>query len=190
MKKIIEVLKKYKIYIICFSLILLSIISIIVQNIDRKNTIKVNGVNIQQSPDKIGVYVTGEVKNSGVYYVSPNSRVSDAIDIAGGITEKADINNLNLSKKLVDSDKIVVPVKQEKYELETQEQTQNTSDLVNINDANEEELMTLKGIGQATAKKIIEYRKNNTFEKIEDIMNVSGIGESKFNAIKDYICVK
>ena len=65
----------------------------------------------------------------------------------------------------------------------------NSSEKININTASKDMLQNLDGIGEKTAEKIIEYRKNNKFQKIEDIMEVSGIGEAKFEAIKDYICV-
>ena len=65
----------------------------------------------------------------------------------------------------------------------------STTNKININKANKSELMTLNGIGESTANKIIEYRKNNMFDSIEDIKNVSGIGDSKFEKIKNYICV-
>ena len=120
-----------------------------------------------------------------MYYIKENSRLSHLLDICGGILENADINKLNLAQKLVDSDKITVPTKQEKEENEDE----NEDKKININTASKEELMTLDGIGESTASKIIEYRKTSEFIEIEDIMNVSGIGEAKFNNIKDNITV-
>ena len=99
----------------------------------------------------------------------------------------ADITELNLAEKLNDSDKIDVP---KKIIEEKSEESDTDNNLININKATKEELKTLDGIGDTLADNIIEYRKNNKFESIEDILNVNGIGESKYNAIKEYICVK
>lgn len=184
MEKIRNKILKYKTYIICLIIIILSIISIIFQNIDRKNLEKVNKEESTKDGE-IAVYITGAVKNPGVYYIKENSRLSHLLDICGGILENADINKLNLAQRLVDSDKITVPVKQEKEEINFE----NEEKKVNINTASKEELMTLDGIGESSALKIIDYRQKQEFLEIEDIMNVSGIGEAKFNNIKDNITV-
>lgn len=186
---------KYKMYIFYLVVVILSIISIVMQSVDRKNTLQVNSTNVKGKDEKIAVYITGAVKNPGVYYLEENSRLSNLLDICGGIEENADIEQINLAKKLVDSDKINIPVKQEKSEEEISEsdelkETQreySSKEKVNINKASKEELMSLKGIGESTANKIIEYRKTQKFLEIEDIMNVSGIGNSKFEKIKDNI---
>lgn len=95
----------------------------------------------------------------------------------------ADLERLNLAKVLVDEEKIVVP---KKVILEETKEEENS--VVNINTADVEKLSTLTGIGKSTAEKIIKYREENGyFNSIEDIMNVSGIGENKFNSIKDDI---
>ncbi|MDD3303447.1 MAG: helix-hairpin-helix domain-containing protein [Clostridia bacterium] len=184
MKKIKEIISKYKLYIVCIIVIILSIVSIILQNVDRKNLEKVNSKEYTRN-GQIAVYITGAVKNPGVYYIEENSRLNHLLDICGGILENADINKLNLAQRLVDSDKIIVPIKQEDGEEESEEENEK----VNINTAPKEELMTLNGIGEGTASKIMEYRKNQEFLEIEDIMNISGIGENKFNDIKDSITV-
>lgn len=206
MDKFKQKIVKYKKYIICFMLIILSIISVLIQKNDRKQALSINNQKVSKKENKIGVYVTGEIKKPGVYYLDIDSRIDAAIDIAGGITENADISKINLSKKLVDSDKIVIPKKttssdtqgsetdveenvEENEDNTGEETTVNSTDKININEASKEQLMELKGIGDATAEKIIEYRQNNKFEKIEDIMNVKGIGQSKFSAIKANICV-
>lgn len=191
MEKIKKFVLKYKGYIICFCILVISIISIVVQDIDRKEEIKINETEIKNKEGKIGVYITGAVKNPGVYYLDSGARIYNLLDICGGINDNADIDKLNLAQKLNDSDKIDVPIKkEEKVENEDVEIAEEENDLVDINNASSEELQTLNGIGEATAKKIIDYRQENEFEQIEDIMNVPGIGESKFNNIKDYICVK
>lgn len=198
MKGIKNIILKYKTYIICILIILLSVISIIIQDIDRKNTLKVNNLEMKNTNDKIAVYISGAVKSPGVYYLNKDSRVFNLLDICGGIAEDADISKLNLAQKLVDEDKIEVPVKikqeennSEETNIDDEDIEDGNNELVNINTASETELTTLNGIGQATAKKIVDYRqKNGRFDTIEDIMEVPGIGESKFNNIKDNICVK
>lgn len=188
MKKIKKFVLKYKGYIICVCIVVVSIISIVIQDIDRKEEIKINEQEINNEEGKIGVYITGAVKNPGVYYLESGSRIYNLLDICGGINYNADLDKLNLAQKLNDSDKIDVPIKKEQSEEDEVYEEEN--ELVDINNASSEELQRLNGIGEATAKKIIDYREENEFEQIEDIMNVPGIGESKFNNIKDYICVK
>lgn len=186
--KIIKFVKKYKTYILCITIIILSIISVIIQYIDKNNKINVNSITSEEKEEKIAVYINGAVKNPGVYYLETNARLYELLDICGGITENADINNINLAKKLVDSDMITITEKQDEienidYELE------ESSDKVNINTASKSELMSLNGIGEQTANNIINYRETIKFNDIEDLMNVNGIGISKYENIKDYICV-
>lgn len=190
MEKIIKFIQKNKGYIICFLIIFFSAISIVFQDLDRKNTMKINNQEISEDTSKIGVYVTGAVKNPGVYYLDKNSRIYQLLDICGGVQENADISKINLALKLNDSDKIDIPIKKEDInESDEFKETIEENNKININEAGVEELKTLSGIGESTAKKIIDYRSKNKFESIEDIMNVPGIGESKFNNIKDDICV-
>lgn len=195
-----NVILKYKLFIICLIIIILSIVSIYIQKNDRKDILKINGNSISNQDGKIGVYITGEIKTPGVYYLKEGSRLDSLIDIAGGFTENADISKINLSKKLIDSDKISVPKKtgsntndesSEESSKKVSDETQNNNqkDKININTATKEELMELSGVGQSTAQKIIDYRNDKKFEKIEDIMNVKGIGQSKYDSIKDSICV-
>ena len=100
---------------------------------------------------------------------------------------------INPAQKLNDSDKIIIPKKEENLNTQSIEDNNesdiNVQEKININTATKDELTSLNGIGEATANKIINYRNKNKFKEIEDIMNVPGIGEAKFNNIKDYICV-
>ena len=128
-----------------------------------------------------------------------SARLYNLLDVCGGILEDADIEKLNLAKKLVDSEKIVITKKLEKQNIEEIEEKIDESEgtyyidedaeKININNASKEELMSLNGIGESTANKIIEYRKKNSFVDIEDIMNVDGIGKSKYENIKNHICI-
>ena len=163
--------------------------------------------------EKIIIYITGAVKKEGVYELEEGSRISDAIEQAEGLKEEADTSNINLAYKLEDGMKIKIPTQKENKNtniennkekfitqnsgLET-EQIQTKSQInekkqekININKANQEELETLSGIGPSIANKIIQYRKDNgNFKSIEDIKNVSGIGENKYNEIKNSITIK
>ena len=198
MLKIKNFILKYKFHIILVIIFITSGISIYIQDKDRKETLTINSSDISNKEGKIGVYISGEIKKEGVYYLDKDARVANLIDIAGGLTEKADISKINPAQKLNDSDKIIVPEKKDMGESSTidegfnDESSQNESsinDKININTATKDELTTLNGIGEATANKIINYRKNNPFKEIEDIMNVPGIGEAKFNNIKEDICI-
>jgi len=186
MKKIKEIIKKYKGYLICILIICLSSLSIFIQNIE-KNDQKTNKTSNEKTA--IAVYITGEIKFGGVYYLKQGSRLNELIDIAGGLTDEADIDSLNFALLLKDSDKIIIAKKQENNDNYEYNEKERPSSKININTASKNELMTLSGIGSSYADKIINYREKTKFQKIEDIMNVTGIGESKFNKIKDSITV-
>lgn len=194
MDKIIKFINKNKIYIACLVIVLISGISIYIQKKDRENSININKQAISSKTGKIAVYITGAVKNPGVYYLEENSRMNALLDVCGGVLTNADINKLNLAQKLIDSDKITVPIKVEESENSLAEDVlsndNENSEKININTANKNELMELNGVGESTANKIIEYRKTTAFIEIEDIMNVPGIGESKFENMKNSICTE
>lgn len=148
------------------------------------------------------VYVCGNVVNPDVYVLTTEDHINRAIDLAGGFSEDADRNAINLAAKVSDGMKIYVPKIGEDYknttiledDLNSQNnkmtETDNKNGYVNINTASKEELMTLPGIGEGKANKIIEYRENNgPFRQILDICNVSGIKEGAFNKIKERITV-
>lgn len=161
--------------------------------------------NIATSEGKIVVHITGEVKNTGILILPEGARIADAINSAGGETEEADLDEVNLAYVLQDGQKIYIPNKQDKKSTESKEYItsesgnnviieDNTSvgvnKKVNINTATLDELETLPGIGEAIASKIIEYREQNgKFGRIEDLQNVKGIGEAKFAEIKELIAV-
>lgn len=143
------------------------------------------------------VYITGEIKNSGVYTINEGDRLDDLIKKAGGLTEEANTKDINLAMKLEDQMKIYIANKNETIDpkingsdsVVTLLNSNTTSDLVNINKASKEELMSLPNIGEKRADAIIDYRSQNKFENIEDIKNVTGIGEKFFQAMKDLITV-
>lgn len=131
--------------------------------------------------------IDGAVNNPGVYEFPEGARVSDAITIAGGLTDNADTSSINRARKLIDEDKIYIPEIGEEITIETVNTINNEK--ININTASKEQLMSLKGIGPAYSQNIIDYRKINKFDNIEEIKQVSGIGEKTFEKIKDYITV-
>ena len=154
-----------------------------------------------ENSEKSGVYVyiCGEVAASGVYELSEDSRIYEAVDAAGGFTENAARESVNLASKVSDGMQITIYNKEEAASLpagsgsavgNTGQGGTSGSGLVNLNTATKEELMTLKGIGEAKAEDIIRYReKSGGFKKIEDIMKISGIKEAGFQKIKDNITV-
>lgn len=173
------------------------------ENIETENQEAVGGEGADYEEDKemITVHITGEVNYSGVVILKAGDRVVDAIEAAGGETAEADLNKLNLAYILNDGEKIYIPNKNQTSENEEYitsgigEGTTNTNNgatsKININSATAEELTQLPGVGEATANKIISYRQENgKFQDIEDLKNVPGIGNSKFENIKELISVK
>ena len=166
-----------------------------------------------ESSDTVFVDIKGAVNNPGVYELDKGSRVIDVITAAGDLREDADTSIINLSKELKDGMFVIVYTKEEintykdkiipsktiVKEIENKIICPDTSNdacisdndkqtgLININTASIEELTTLPGIGESKAKKIIEYREETPFETIEDIKNVSSIGDSAFDKIKNNI---
>ena len=150
-----------------------------------------------EQPTTIYVDVSGAVVNPGVYTLSSQARVYEAIDMAGGFTELAATSYVNQAKPLKDGQQINVPTIEEADHLpllieETQQESGlSGTSLVNINEAGVEELTTLSGIGTAKAEAIIAYRQSNgRFQTIEEIKNIEGIKEGVFNKIKDKITIQ
>lgn len=160
----------------------------------------------------IGIYVhiDGYVHNPGVYQLKENERINVLIEKAGGLKNGYSIKNINLAAKLSDGDKVYIPSIEEEKTLGNQnnnnvntigKHTNNGNNLnnnvsitknnkININTANVSELKQITGIGESTANKIIDYRQNvGKFKKIEDIKEVKGIGDSKFESLKNKITI-
>lgn len=176
------------------------------ENIVESEQSKTNETaNIEET---IVVHITGEVKKEGVIYLKKGARIVDAIKEAGGETKEADLSQVNLAYELQDGQKIYIPNKNEKisqYIIGKNGETMNDNSAntgnestsynkegakVNINTASQAELDSLPGIGPALAQRIIDFRvENGNFNSIEDIQNVKGIGDSKYEDIKDKIVV-
>lgn len=167
-------------------------------------------IDNNKETNTIKVDIKGEVKKPGVYEVTENMNVNDAIKMAGGLKKGASTDNINLSKTLKNEMVIIISKKLKENikntikndalpnssevigELKNSDTNniQNDSNkLISLNKGSLDELMTIPGIGEQKAKQIIEYRNSNAFTSIEDIKNVSGIGESLFEKIKDYITI-
>lgn len=133
----------------------------------------------------IFVHIEGCINNPGLVKVKYGTRLYELIDEAGGATDLADLSRINLASIVSDEQKIFIP---EKVIIDNN--AEDEISIININTASKEKLMRLNGIGESTAEKIIKYREDNGyFNVVEDLMNVPGIGESKFNNIKDDITV-
>lgn len=173
------------------------------KNNDKKE--KVEGEKENISNKEITVYVSGEVNKSGVVTLKEGDRLAVAVEKLGGTTKKADLNNINLAIRVKDEEHYIIPkigeAKQEELkdvnntkDIENaeikNENTAKDSSKININTATLEELDKLPGVGEATANKIISHREENgQFKTIEDIKNVNGIGDKKFENMKELICV-
>lgn len=174
-----------------------------IDELDEEESIVIESKDIEEVEEKVIVHITGCIKNQGIVILNHGERVIDAIEKAGGVTEEADLNKINLAYELQDGEKLYIPSKNDeddeqylssgenKYVSNSYNSESKGSTIININKATKEELQTLNGIGESMANKIIKYREENgKFENIEDIKNVPGIGDAKFNNIKDYISVK
>ena len=134
-------------------------------------------ITLQEAkPTLMQVGIKGAVKNPGVYTLKFQDTISSLINASGGLLENGDDSSLSYTQVLKDKDVIVIPEKKEQPK-------------ISINSATQEELQTLSGIGPSIASRIIEYRKNNTFQTLEQIKEVKGIGDGLFNKIKDDICL-
>ena len=217
-------LKKIILILIGISIILVGTIFILYKNYQNKNeevidifkdeeVIENNEKNEEKTEEssnkqKVVVDIKGMVASPGIYEVDSTSRVNDVINLAGGLLEGADTSLINLAKIVEDEMIIIIYSKEEileKYKEElcicdcpeiTNDACINISTnnelnkIININTATKEELMTVSGIGESKAEAIIKYREeNDKFSSIDDIKKVSGIGDSLFEEIKDYITV-
>lgn len=198
---------------LCF-LFLCAAIFLYVSTQDKKSNSSQNLIAVTTTPEseiseitqknistqECAVYVSGAVKKPGLYRYQGNMRVSDAIDAVGGFTKDAAKGSINLARILTDGEQIDILTKKEFKKAMKQDSNavnsstgsdkDSKSSLININTATLEELMTLPGVGESKAKMILDYRtQNGSFQKPEDIMQISGIKEGVYNKIKDSITI-
>lgn len=174
-----------------------------------KTTLKKAAVS---KPQEVTCDIAGAVKNEGVYTLKQGARLNELIEVAGGLAHNAQLKNVNRALILRDQDKIHIPYRGEKIKSDqvvssvgsnttysTSEQPSgndnsigehSNSSKININTANIQELQKLNGIGQKKAELIVAYRQENgQFKKIEDLKQISGIGDKTFEALKDQLAV-
>ena len=215
MEAIIEKIKEYKIIVICavlglalgafFLLKPTSQTSVKETNLqaevaavskDSSSEKEIKKEEKEESPeqDLITVDVKGAVKSPGIYDLPLGSRVHDAVQKAGGLTEEADSKSLNLAQKISDEALVYVPTKGE--EAASQQAASGTSPStskekkVNLNKASLEELKQVKGLGGKRAQDIIDHREaNGKFKSVDELKKVSGIGAKTIEKLKDYVTV-
>jgi competence protein ComEA len=164
--------------------LLLSAVILLISSPPRANAIRILPT-ATQSP--LTVDVGGAVAHPGIYQLPVNSRINDAILAAGGSVPEANLDSINRAALIKDGTKIYIPVQGEQITLDSSS-SNSSFVLININTATQKELEALPGIGPGKAGDIIEYRQNHgDFDTIDEIQNVSGIGESLFQQIKDQI---
>lgn len=158
----------------------------------------------KEEPKEIVIHISGAVQNEGIVKLEEGGRIADAIQAAGGMTSEADLTSVNLAYLLKDGQKIYIPkISDTEEEIPVNnaipvnvivgngtEESSNSNTKININTATVSELTKISGVGEKTAMKIVEHREaNGKFKTIEDIKSVSGIGDAKYESIKEYICV-
>ena len=160
-----------------------------------KEQIKIENTNKKT----ITVFISGEVKNPGVVAIDAEKRLSDAVNELGGTTENADLNKVNLAMKLKDESHYIIPKigdnleshNKKTFENNIENDLNNKNNLININAASIQELDALPGVGEATANKIVNYREEKgKFNSIEEIKNVNGIGDKKYEELKTLISIE
>ena len=212
MEAIIEKIKEYKIIVICTGLGLLvggffllkpaPHIPVKETNLQAevaavsKDSVSENEVKKEEpvEQDLITVDVKGAVKSPGIYDLPVGSRVNDAVQKAGGLTEQADSKSLNLAQKVSDEALVYVPTKGE--EAASQQagsgvaSSTSKDKKVNLNKASLEELKQVKGLGGKRAQDIIDHRESNgKFKSVDELKKVSGIGAKTIEKLKDYVTV-
>ena len=218
MEAIIEKIKEYKIIVICTGLGLLvggffllkptlqtpvketnlqAEVAAVSKDSSTEKDVKKEEKEEKEEPveqDLITVDVKGAVKSPGIYDLPVGSRVNDAVQKAGGLTEQADSKSLNLAQKVSDEALVYVPTKGE--EVASQQTNSGTASStskekkVNLNKASLEELKQVKGLGGKRAQDIIDHRESNgKFKSVDELKKVSGIGAKTIEKLKDYVTV-
>ncbi|OSB10174.1 helix-hairpin-helix domain-containing protein [Paraclostridium bifermentans] len=170
-----------------------------VENIEDVKTVD----KTENMTKKISIYISGAVNSPGVVELKSNERLMEGVKLCDGLTDEADTNRINLAMKVKDEGHYIIPKEGEEIALNDSNEnvennnnggndsTEDDNKKININGASKEELDSLPGVGEVTAQKILDYREENKeFKSIDEIKNVKGIGENKFNDLKDYICIQ
>lgn len=194
--------RKKKFILLCVLLLGCVLTSIAAEYFTNEEPVPVISAQTQAKSKEqlITVYVSGAVARPGLYELPAGIRAQEAVEAAGGFTEAANQEKVNLAKKLKDGSQVNVPALKGSKKAITGTNAsagkanigsqQKQAGLVNINTASITELDSLPGVGEVTAQRIVEYRQQHPFTRIEDIMQVKGIGEAKFNKMKDRLTVQ
>lgn len=212
MEELIEKIKEYKIIVICVSLGLVLggffLLKPVAQTPAKESNLQseVTAVSKDSTDEKedgnqkeevvdqdlITVDVKGAVKTPGIYDLPVGSRINDAVQKAGGLTDNADSKSINLAQKISDEALVYVPTKGEDTSQATQSNTSNSKEnkKVNLNKASLEELKQVKGLGAKRAQDIIDHRDSNgKFKSVDELKKVSGIGTKTIEKLKEYVTV-
>ncbi|HEL1613998.1 TPA: helix-hairpin-helix domain-containing protein [Streptococcus suis] len=153
---------------------------------------------VSEEPSQLVIDVKGAVEKPGLYTLEVGSRVNDAVEAAGGLTSQADPKSINLAQKLSDEAVVYVASKDENISVvasttasSAMSPEEKSTSLVNLNTATEADLQTISGIGAKRAADIIAYREaNGGFKSVDDLNNVSGIGDKTMESIRPYVTVE
>ena len=209
MEVLIEKIKEYKIIVICASLGMVLggffFLKPVAQTPAKESNLQteVTTVSKDEKEDKnqkeevveqdlITVDVKGAVKSPGIYDLPVGSRINDAVQKAGGLTDNADSKSINLAQRISDEALVYVPTKEEATSQEAHSNASNTKEnkKVNLNKASLEELKQVKGLGAKRAQDIIDHRESNgKFKSVDELKKVSGIGAKTIEKLKEYVTV-
>ena len=209
MEELIEKIKEYKIIVICASLGMVLggffFLKPVAQTPAKESNLQteVTTVSKDEKEDKnqkeevveqdlITVDVKGAVKSPGIYDLPVGSRINDAVQKAGGLTDNADSKSINLAQRISDEALVYVPTKEEATSQEAHSNASNTKEnkKVNLNKASVEELKQVKGLGAKRAQDIIDHRESNgKFKSVDELKKVSGIGAKTIEKLKEYVTV-
>ena len=209
MEELIEKIKEYKIIVICASLGMVLggffFLKPVAQTPAKESNLQteVTTVSKDEKEDKnqkeevveqdlITVDVKGAVKTPGIYDLPVGSRINDAVQKAGGLTDNADSKSINLAQRISDEALVYVPTKEEATSQEAHSNASNTKEnkKVNLNKASLEELKQVKGLGAKRAQDIIDHRESNgKFKSVDELKKVSGIGAKTIEKLKEYVTV-
>ena len=215
MEELIEKIKEYKIIVICAGLGLVLggffLLKPVAQTPAKESNLQTEVTTVSKDSasekeeksqkseteevvekDLITVDVKGAVKSPGIYDLPVGSRINDAVQKAGGLTDNADSKSINLAQRISDEALVYVPTKEETTSQEAHSNASNTKEnkKVNLNKASLEELKQVKGLGAKRAQDIIDHRESNgKFKSVNELKKVSGIGAKTIEKLKEYVTV-
>ena len=215
MEELIEKIKEYKIIVICAGLGLVLggffLLKPVAQTPAKESNLQTEVTTVSKDSasekeeksqkseteevvekDLITVDVKGAVKSPGIYDLPVGSRINDAVQKAGGLTDNADSKSINLAQRISDEALVYVPTKEETTSQEAHSNASNTKEnkKVNLNKASLEELKQVKGLGAKRAQDIIDHRESNgKFKSVDELKKVSGIGAKTIEKLKEYVTV-